>query len=160
MYFSDALRKWNRDISSSILHCTFCKWSFGQQTYCCGSAASTPLRLKATWSFSFLKNQKSYRGTSFWNCGQRQQGCNQLKAVSIEEFQHRCQEREHRPRRCIASQGNYFEGYLIIRGIIIFIKWHINIFVSLLLFRNIYIRFRINFEFHQYNHENQLPVQC
>jgi len=34
----------------------------------------------------------------------------QLKAIPVSDFQRCCEEWEQRLRRCVASQGNYFEG--------------------------------------------------
>jgi hypothetical protein len=35
---------------------------------------------------------------------------NELKGIPAEAFQHCYEKRKHRIRRCVAVQGNYFEG--------------------------------------------------
>jgi len=61
--------------------------------------------------FFFQKFKFHLKGRQIGTVGNIQKVVtDQLRALPHEEFQHCYREREQRLRRCVASEGNYFEG--------------------------------------------------
>ena len=92
-----------RTLGCSLSHCHLRERIFGQTGYFSGSAATIFAWSEFVWLLPFPKTQIPPQRLSFWNCGQ-------LRALLHEDFHHCYRKWEQRLRRCVVSQGNYFEG--------------------------------------------------
>ena len=98
-------------VPSSLSHYHLREEKFGQK---CTSVVPQPPYspdLSPCDFFLFPKLKFHLKGSHFGTVDDIQKVVtDQLRALLHEDFQHRYREWEQRLRRCVASQGNYFEG--------------------------------------------------
>ena len=95
----------------SLSHCHLRERIFGQKMYFSGSAATYSPDLSPCDFFLFPKLKFYLKVRHFGTVDNIQKVVtDQLRALLHEDFQHCYLEWEQRLQRCVASQGNYFEG--------------------------------------------------
>ena len=94
-------------MSHSSLH----QQIFGRKKHSCGSSAPLFADLSPCDFFLFPQLKNHFKGRHFGTLDNIQKSItDELKGIPAEAFQHCYKQRKQRLRRCVAAQGNYFEG--------------------------------------------------
>ena len=86
-------------------HCPLRHRIFDLKRYSCGSPAALPLCL-----FLFPKLKNALKGCHFGTLENIQKSGTDMLQPTVEDFQRCYQKWEQHLHRCVAAQGNYFEG--------------------------------------------------
>jgi len=96
-----------RPMSHGSLHQSI----FGRKKHSCGSLAPHSPDLSPCDFFLFLRLKNHLKGRHFGTLDNIQKSVtDELKGILAEAFQHCYEQWKQRLRRCVAAQGNYFEG--------------------------------------------------
>jgi histone-lysine N-methyltransferase SETMAR len=84
---------------------------FGRKKYSCGPSAPCSPDLSPCHFFLFPQLKHHLKGSYFGTSDDIQKNVtDELKSIPAAAFQHCYEQWKQRLRRCVAAQGNYFEG--------------------------------------------------